>query len=63
MEQNIGKNDKIIRGIIAAGFALLGFYYSPWWYLVTALTIFTIATGFCWPYKLIGINTCKVKIK
>lgn len=63
MEKNIGKTDKIIRGIFALVFAVLGYIYSPWLYILSALLIFTIATEFCMIYKLIGIKTCKIKKK
>ncbi|MBN2112348.1 DUF2892 domain-containing protein [Candidatus Woesearchaeota archaeon] len=61
MEKNIGKTDKIIRGILAAAFALLGYYHSPWWYILTAIMVFTIATSRCLPYTWLGINTAKKK--
>jgi hypothetical protein len=59
MEQNVGKNDKLIRVFIALAFAMLGMIYSPWYYLMTIILLVTIFSGFCWPYKLLGINTNK----
>jgi len=59
MEQNIGKTDKIIRLVLAVVFLYLGMMYSAWWYIVTAILIVTVLTGFCLPYKLFGINTIK----
>jgi hypothetical protein len=62
MEKNIGKTDKIIRGVLALIFAYLGYAYSPWFYIVTVILVITIITGFCLPYKWLKINTIK-KIK
>ena len=59
MEKNVGKTDKIIRVVLAVVFAYLGYAYSPWLYIVTALLLITVATGSCLPYKLFGINTAK----
>ena len=59
MEQNVGKVDKIIRVIIAAVFAYLGYAYNYWWYVVAVLILVTALTGFCTLYKLFGINTCR----
>jgi len=59
MIKNIGIADKVIRVILALIFAYLGYAYSIWWYLVTVVLLITVFTGFCWPYKLLGINTNK----
>ena len=61
MEKNIGKNDKIIRAILALIFAYLGFAYSAWFYIITGLLILTVITGVCMPYNWFGINTIKEK--
>ena len=61
MEHNVGKTDKIIRYILAVVFAYLGFTYNYWWFLATVILVYTAYAGFCGPYKLFGINTCKVK--
>ncbi|MBD3248573.1 DUF2892 domain-containing protein [Candidatus Woesearchaeota archaeon] len=59
MEKNIGKTDKIIRAIAAIIFIVLGHIYTPWFYIIPALLLFTILTGSCLPYKILGINTAK----
>ena len=61
MENNVGKTDKIIRSIIALVFLYLSFKYNYWWLIVAGLLLITIVTGFCGPYKLLGMNTCKLK--
>ena len=63
MEKNVGKTDKIIRGILVIILAYLGYIYHWGFYIVAVILLMTIITGFCWPYKLLGINTCKVKVE
>jgi hypothetical protein len=63
MEKNVGKIDKIIRYVLAAVSAYLGYSVSAWFYIVTVIALVTAATGFCALYPLLGINTCKVKKK
>ena len=59
MEKNIGKTDKTIRIIISLIIIYIGLVYN-WWFLILALALlFTVIMGFCWPYKLLGVNTCK----
>jgi hypothetical protein len=61
MEKNIGKTDKIIRVVLAVIFAVLGYMYSPWLYILTVILLVTVITGFCLPYKWLKINTAKKK--
>ena len=63
MKQNIGKTDKAVRVLLSFFFAYLGWSYSPWWYIVAAVILVTVLTGFCWPYTWFGINTNKVQKK
>ena len=63
MEKNVGKNDKIIRYVVGAIAAYLGYAVNAWFYLVAVISIATAAVGFCGLYKVFGVNTCKVKVK
>ena len=59
MDKNVGKIDKIIRIIISSIIIYIGLFYN-WWFLILAVALlFTVIKGFCWPYKLLGVNTCK----
>ncbi|MEA3429964.1 MAG: DUF2892 domain-containing protein [Nanoarchaeota archaeon] len=60
MKTNVGKTDKIIRMILAIVFGYLGYKYTPWLYIITAILLITTLTGKCGIYKLFGINTCKI---
>ncbi|MFA5856600.1 MAG: DUF2892 domain-containing protein [Candidatus Pacearchaeota archaeon] len=66
MECNIGKNDKIIRVVVAVVLLLVGYLnrmaFGAWQYLlyvVAIILLVTVAIGFCLPYQWLGINTCK----
>ena len=61
MEKNVGKADRIVRVVLAAATLYLAFVHSYWWLVLTAIFVITAATGFCYPYKLLGINTCRNK--
>jgi len=62
MEKNVGNLDKAIRGLLAVVFAVLAFKYSYWFLILTVMLLVTAATGFCLPYKWLGISTvCKCK--
>ena len=59
MNKNVGRTDKIIRYFLALVFVYLGYNYSVWWYVVSAILVLTATLGYCGPYKLFGINTNK----
>ena len=61
MKKNVGGIDKTIR--IVAGLAVIGVgvYFQSWWGGVGVILIATALMGWCPPYALLGINTCKLK--
>lgn len=61
MEKNVGKNDKIVRYVLAVIFVGLGYSVSWVFYILAAIAAATAALGFCGLYKIFGINTCKIK--
>jgi len=46
----------MIAGLAIAG---AGLYYQSLWGLIGAVLIATAVMGWCPPYALLGINTCK----
>lgn len=62
---NIGKTDQIIRGIIAILLFIISFLVSGWLRIVLVIigivALITAITRFCGLYKILGINTCKMK--
>jgi len=60
MKQNIHNIERIIRvllGIIILSLVFIG--PKPWWGLIGILPILTGLSGWCPPYQLLGISTCK----
>jgi len=62
MNQNVGTVDRVIR--IVAGLAILSLAFigpqSAWAYL-GLVPLLTGLIGWCPPYALLGINTCRRK--
>lgn len=60
MKKNIGRFERVVR--IIAGLAILSLAFvgpqSAWAYL-GIIPLLTGITGFCPPYALLGISTCK----
>jgi hypothetical protein len=61
MKKNVGKVDKIIRIIVGIVILLIGIVAGSWWGIIGILPIITAIIGWCPPYQLLGISTCKVK--
>ncbi len=64
MEKNVGKVDQMIRYALAVLLTILTIVFTTWWLLIPAvLLVVTSFVGQCRLYKLLGINTCKLKQK
>lgn len=61
MQKNIGNTDRMIRIIAGIIILAIGVYYGSWWGLVGLVPLFTGLTQSCVLYKMLGINTCKLK--
>lgn len=61
MKHNVGGMDRAARAI--AGLAVIGagVYFQSWWGAIGAVLLFTAAVGWCPPYALMGLSTCKAK--
>lgn len=62
MTRNVGQIDRTLRivlGLVLLGLAFSG-QYVPWTWL-GVIPLLTGLIGWCPPYSLLGINTCKVK--
>jgi hypothetical protein len=62
MKQNIGNNERVLRIVIgtalavAAAMGMIG-----WWGWLGLIPLVTGLVGWCPPYALLGISTCKTK--
>ena len=67
MNKNVGNTDKSIRVLLAIVVALLYYFdviEGTLAYILMALAIILLVTSlinFCPLYKILGINTCKIK--
>lgn len=62
MTKNIGSTERIIRAIV--GVVLIALTLTGtigWWGWLGVVPLFTAAIGWCPPYALFGINTCRTK--
>ncbi len=62
MTRNVGQIDRAVRivlGLVLLGLAFTG-HYTPWTWL-GVVPLLTGLIGWCPPYSLLGINTCKAK--
>lgn len=60
MTRNVGQFDRTLRivlGLVLLGMAVSGLY-TPWTWL-GVVPLLTGLIGWCPPYSLLGINTCK----
>ena len=62
MQNNVGPTDKLLR--IGAAVILLGLGATGvigWWGLIGLVPLATGLLNWCPAYRLLGINTCKLK--
>lgn len=60
MERNIGDAERVVRVLIGLGLLSLVFIGPKTvWGLIGVVPIITGLSGWCPPYSLLGINTCK----
>lgn len=61
MTKNIHPKERIVRIVAGAAIASLAFWgpANPW-FLLGAVPLITGLIGWCPPYAIFGINTCKV---
>jgi hypothetical protein len=62
MTVNIGKLERYIRIIGGALIASLAFWGpQSYWFLIGLVPLATGLIGWCPPYQLLGISTCKAR--
>ena len=60
MKCNMGKIDRVLRGIVGLAVIGAGVYYQSWWGAVGAIPLGTAILGVCPAYLPFGISSCKV---
>lgn len=66
IKQNEGGIDRFVRLLASIGLATVSYFYlsgvaQAVLYVIAGILLFTAITGFCGLYKILGINTCKIK--
>lgn len=67
MKPNVGRTDKLIRYLVAAAAAGVSILAGPTsvagivLLVVAVVALLTGLFGFCPLYRLVGVNTCKVR--
>lgn len=61
MTKNIGGIDRIIRILIGAALIVWALMGGPIWAWIGIVPLATAAIGWCPPYAILGIKTCKMK--
>jgi Protein of unknown function (DUF2892) len=62
MKKNIHPIERVLRVII--GLVLISFAFvgpANLWFLLGIVPVLTGLSGWCPPYQILGINTCKLK--
>jgi hypothetical protein len=62
MKQNIGNSERVLRIVIGAALAVAAAMgMIGWWGWLGLIPLVTGLVGWCPPYALLGISTCKTK--
>ena len=61
MKQNVGTTERVIRTVIGIAIIAAGVVYQSWWGAIGAIPLLTALIGWCPPYAMLGISTCKQK--
>lgn len=61
MKQNIHQLERILRIVLGAVLVSLAFWGpSNLWFLLGAIPLLTGLIGWCPPYAMLGVNTCRL---
>ena len=63
MKQNVGSIDRGIRVVLGVAIIAAGVFYQNWWGAVGAVPLLTALIGWCPPYAILGLSTCKTEAK
>ncbi len=61
MKKNVGGIDKIMRIIVGLGVIGAGLFFQGWWGIIGLVLLLTALIGWCPPYAIFGLNSCKIK--
>jgi hypothetical protein len=61
MNKNVGTIDRSVRALAGLVIIGIGVVFQSWWGAIGLLPLATAAIGWCPPYAMLGLSTCKVK--
>lgn len=61
MKHNVGGMERTIRMVLGLAIIGAGVMYASWWGAIGAVLVVTGLIGWCPPYAMMGMSTCKVK--
>ncbi len=62
MKQNIHNFERIMRIVVGLGLMVMAFFGPKnLWFLLGVIPLLTGILGWCPPYAILGISTCKLK--
>jgi len=61
MKKNVGGIDRNLRIIVGLAIIAWGVYARNWWGAIGLIPLMTGLIGWCPPYAILGLNTCKTK--
>lgn len=59
MKVNMGKTDRLLRGIVGVVIIAAGFYYESWWGAIGLVPLLTAVISFCPAYVPMKMDTRK----
>lgn len=57
MKCNMGRGDRMFRGIVGIIILAAGFYFQSWWGLIGLIPLITATVAWCPAYVPFGIRT------
>ena len=60
MKKNIGNIERVLRILVGLGLVAYAAISGVYWFYLGAVPLATGLLGWCPPYQLLGISTCKM---
>lgn len=61
MKKNVGGIDRAVRIVVGLGAIGAGLFFQSWWGAIGLVLLLTALIGWCPPYAILGLNSCKIK--
>ncbi len=61
MKKNVGGIDRNLRIVVGLAIIAWGVFAQNWWGAIGLIPLLTGLIGWCPPYAILGLSTCKTK--